>query len=133
MERYTSELLSVLLEEEGGVPVISAIGELDIASTPELRAALLEAAERAGRGSGKAGGTSEGAGRPPVVVDLGGLSFMDSMGLGLLVESRKMFGELGIGLRLVAEPGSAARNLLETTALYDAFEVYRDRRAALEA
>jgi anti-anti-sigma factor len=130
MSGYASELLSVTLEEARGVPVVSATGELDIASVPELRAAFLEATTHAGRGHGE---TNGGTGQKPVVADLRRLSFMDSMGLGLLMEIRKIFGELGIGLRLVAEHGDAAYDLLKATALYEAFEVYQDREPALDA
>jgi hypothetical protein len=49
------------------------------------------------------------------------------------MEIRKIFGELGIGLRLVAEHGDAAYDLLKATALYEAFEVYQDREPALDA
>lgn len=130
MSGYASELLSVTLEEERSVPVVFATGELDIASVPELRAAFLEATTHAGGGHGE---TNGGTGQKLVVADLCRLSFIDSMGLGLLMETRKIFGELGIGLRLVTEPGDAAYGLLKATALYEAFEVYQDRAGALDA
>jgi anti-sigma B factor antagonist len=55
----------------GGVPVVSFTGELDLTTVPQARDALLQAATM------HPGET--------VVVDLDGVSFLDSMGLGVLV------------------------------------------------
>ena len=58
--------------EQEGTTVLRLYGELDMAATPELRPVLHEVQH---------GGSSD------VVIDLRGLSFLDSMGLSVLMEA----------------------------------------------
>ena len=71
---------------EDDVLVVEAHGELDAAGAPALGAALKAAALE----------------RRNVVVDLRGLSFMDSSGLRELVLARRLLDGLGVGLELVS-------------------------------
>ncbi|HEX4244506.1 MAG TPA: STAS domain-containing protein [Acidimicrobiales bacterium] len=74
----------------GGVPVVAVVGEIDVATAPTLAEHLA---------------AHEEAGASLVVVDLLGVSFLDSTALGVLVGSFKRLGESGGTLRLViAEP-----------------------------
>jgi anti-sigma B factor antagonist len=79
------ELLTVGTDERGGWTVVSARGQLDVATAPRFRQVLLEA---------QYGGSTR------VVVDLDEVEFMDSMGLGVLVgalkRARTHDGELAI-------------------------------------
>lgn len=68
------ELLQVEARDERGWTVLSVRGQLDVATAPDLRQALVEA--QYGRAS-------------RVVLDLDGLEFMDSMGLGVIVGGLK--------------------------------------------
>ena len=68
----TSKLgsLAVRGDREGGAQIIELIGELDLDGAPRLEEALREA---------------EASDATSIVVDLGGLEFIDSTGLRLLV------------------------------------------------
>lgn len=120
MDAYKSEVdgqFSVLCTEERGVAVVAAHGELDLGSVPRLRRTLKEVA-------------AEGATR--VVVDLSALSFMDSSGLGLVIEQRSALQVRGGQLLLVAPEDSTASRLLVMTELDGALRVHADRVSAVE-
>jgi len=69
------------------VAIIRPDGRLNMVAAPELR----EAVDRAVRG-----------GRTRVVVDLAGVEFMDSSGLGALIASLKTTRQAGGDLRIAA-------------------------------
>ena len=83
-------------------------GSLDIATSPTVRAALLDAAER---------------GQHRIVVDLSRLDFIDSTGLGALLGSQRRSKENNGEVRLVAREGQILR-LLRITGLLSVFGVY---------
>ncbi len=100
------ELLRISMEIESGQVVCRISGDLDASSSPRLRSALAEQLEA---GS-------------DVVVDLSGLGFVDSSGLGVLVGALKRFGAGGHALSLRA-PTASFHRVLETTGLSKAFVV----------
>ena len=73
--------------DHGGVPVLSLAGEVDLATVPRLRDALVQA------------GHDHPGQR--VVVDLDGVAFLDSTGLGVLVGGLRRIGAAGGDLLLV--------------------------------
>lgn len=83
-----TDLLSVDSDQRGDHDVLVVRGEIDIASTPKLRAALTGLLDR---------------GRDHVVVDLDEVTFIDSTGLGLLLEAHRRTtessGSLGVVCR----------------------------------
>ena len=83
-------------------------GSLDIATSPTVRAALLDAAER---------------GQHRVIVDLSRLDFIDSTGLGALIGGQRRAKENGGEVRLVTREGQILR-LLRITGLLSVFGVY---------
>jgi anti-sigma B factor antagonist len=100
---------------DGQIQLFGLGGTLDIATSPTLRAALLEAADRANH---------------EIVVDLTQLEFLDSTGLGALIGAHKRAAEHGGSVRLVAHEGQILR-LLRITGLLDVFSVYPSVEAAL--
>jgi anti-sigma B factor antagonist len=70
-EKFQSGLLTVTRSDEGAQVRVSLVGELDLSNTESLDAALEEAIE-----SGK-----------KVLIDFGGLEFLDSTGLALIVKT----------------------------------------------
>ena len=90
-------------------------GSLDIATSPTVRAALLDAAER---------------GQHRLIVDLSGLDFIDSTGLGALIGSQRRAKENGGEVRLVAREGQILR-LLRITGLLTVFGVFHTLDDAL--
>lgn len=97
--------------------VIAPEGELDITRIGDFRAALWDAAR-------------EGA--PAVVVDLSHVSFIDSSGLGALVELHNRLRRSGRRLAVVAPGGSAPVVLLDLAGLRGHLPIFETRRAALD-
>ncbi len=78
--------LSVSRQSVGGYPVVSVSGEVDVYSAPALKESLTELLK---------------SGVDTVVVDLTAVAFLDSTGLGALVEARSATTEAGGTLPLV--------------------------------
>jgi anti-sigma B factor antagonist len=108
----------VAREDAGPVAVVAVHGELDIESAPALKEALVEAI-----------GDHPGE---RIVVDLEGLEFIDSAGLGILIGGRKRARDNHGDLVLVAT-GRNVLNVLELTGLVRVFEIHSGRRGALGA
>jgi len=94
--------------ERDGVAVVSVQGEIDVATAPQLRERLQRRA-------------SAGAGT--IVVDLLGVTFLDSTALGVLVGALKRSREAGGELRLVIEQPRILK-VFEITGLTDVFSIY---------
>ena len=98
-----------------GVAVVVLTGEVDLYTAPRFKEVLLQAID-------------EGAHR--VIVDLAGVSFIDSTALGVLVSGGKRLqqstGTLSIGC-----PDEKIRRILEITGLDTVFGVYPSRSEAL--
>ncbi len=77
-------LFDARTEPRGGWVEVIVLGELDLASAPEFRRQLRRASE---------------AGEP-IVIDLSGVSFIDSVGLGLLVGADRRARAAGGSLTL---------------------------------
>lgn len=99
-----------------GVPVVAVVGEIDVATAPALAEHL---------------GVHEEAAAPAVVVDLLGVSFLDSTALGVLVGSFKRLRESGGVLKLViAEP--RILKVFEITDLIRVFPIFATVDEALQ-
>ena len=98
-----------------GSAVVIIEGELDVATSPELKELLRDLAAR-------------GIARQ-LVIDLSACSFLDSTGLGLLVAAQR---SADAPLDLVVTDPQIGR-LLKITALDQLFDVHGSRAAALES
>jgi len=107
--------IDVSTVHDGPVAVFALRGSLDIASSPTLRAALMDAV---------------GCDEHHIVVDLTHLEFLDSTGLGALIGAHKRAAEHAGSVRLVAQEGQILR-LLRITGLLEVFAVYPTVEAAL--
>jgi len=90
-----------------GGAVLGLRGELDIATAPELRAAVKR---------GAAGGASR------VVLDFAGVTFCDSQGLSALISLNKELSGMG-GQLVLTNLGEFMQRLLDMTGLRAAFAV----------
>ena len=88
-------------QDEGGAVVLAVRGELDVESGPRMREALLEAIGEGGR---------------RVVVDLEGVSFIDSAGLAALLNVLRRATAARAPLVLI-RPGPQVRGILAQTRL----------------
>jgi anti-anti-sigma factor len=110
--------LTVSRDDEGGIAIVRAAGELDLATAPQLARAISVAAD---------------ARRPRVLVDLSALEFCDSAGQrALLGAAREVEARAG-RLVVAVEPGGTVERLLELAGLTEFLRVRPpgDARAAL--
>jgi anti-sigma B factor antagonist len=98
--------LSIVVDATGPAPVLQLIGELDIGSAPALRQRLVEVL------------TSDG----DVVVDLSGLTFMDSSGISVLIVAHKRARDQGHRLTL-RHPGGAVAKVLAVSGTDQVFTI----------
>ncbi|HLM65510.1 MAG TPA: STAS domain-containing protein [Acidimicrobiales bacterium] len=89
------------VSEIAGWTVVSIFGELDVATAPALREKLIALV---------------GDGSTQVVLDLEGVDFLDSTGLGTIISALKRVRTHGGDMRLVCTQGRI-RRLFEITGL----------------
>jgi anti-sigma B factor antagonist len=96
--------------QSDGVTVVTVAGEIDLATSPQVRARLLDLLTEQ---------------QPPqvLVVALDGVSFLDSTGLNALIAVHRHANELGVQLRL-ASPARGPGRVLSITGLDNAFRIY---------
>lgn len=109
--------LVVQIEEREGWAVVRASGDLDMTTGPRLRETVV--------------GVVVG-GQPRVVLDLQGVDFIDSTGLGVVVGLLKRTRSQGGDLRLVSTRESL-RRILELTTLSQALPLAASVEAATAA
>ncbi|WP_328905195.1 STAS domain-containing protein [Streptomyces sp. NBC_00234] len=107
--------------EQGEWTVLRIRGELDLVSSPVVRQSVHEAVAE---------------GQHDVVLDLTGVFFCDSSGVGVLIASRRLMKSCGGRLRLVlpargAEDGSHVNKVLGALGVRRLFEVYPDAASAV--
>jgi anti-sigma B factor antagonist len=98
-----------------GTQVFELSGSLDIATSPTVRASLLDASAR---------------GDHRLIVDLTSVDFLDSTGLGALIGAQRRAKEFEGEVRLVVKEGQIVR-LLRITGLLKIFAVYNSLSDAL--
>jgi anti-sigma B factor antagonist len=98
------------------VTVIASEGEIDVSSVGEFRSALSEAAR---------------AGADRVVIDLSAVSFIDSSGLGALLDVHNRLRRDKRELVVVAPSGSAAAVLMELAGLRGRLSIFKTRESAI--
>jgi anti-sigma B factor antagonist len=106
--------ISIAPAGSGATAVIEAVGEVDLGNSDRL-------AESA---------TVAGAGGGGVILDMSGVTFMDSSGLKALLLATR---ELGSGLAVVVTPGSSVERLIVLAGVADRIPNYASRSEALNA
>jgi anti-sigma B factor antagonist len=110
-------LFALDVARRGSWTVLTLTGELELATVPQVRQQVVSLV---------------GDRRAHLMVDLSGVDFIDSVGLGLLVSILKRVRSHG-GDLLVAGVSPRARALLELTRLDEIIEVYPSVEAAVAA
>jgi anti-sigma B factor antagonist len=100
-----------------GAAGVAVRGEVDAATAPLLQDALDEAVRATG-------GT--------LVLDLSGVSFLDSSGINVLLRVRALLGREDRALALVC-PAGPPRRVLELAGIEDLFAIYSTREDAARA
>ena len=100
-----------------GWEVLTVTGEIDMATAPRFRQRLLALI---------------GGGAQNLVIDLSGVDYIDSTGLGVLMGGAKRVRSAGGDIRLVTA-GSRLTDLIELTRLDRVLDVYDSVSAATES
>jgi anti-anti-sigma factor len=103
-------------EQEGDAVIVAVRGELDLDGAEDLREVLRDTID-------------DGPGQR-IVVDLEGVDFIDSAGIGVLLGGRERARGKAGDLVLVAT-GTSVRRVLGLTGLEKVFEIFSGRREAL--
>ncbi len=109
--------LTIVREEVDGAVVLSAQGYLDLSTRLKLSTALNEEVT---------------AGSAGVVVDMCEVTFMDSTGLGVLMNALRRLTRQGRDLRVVCPPGGV-RRIFELSGLDGTFSIHDSREEAVSA
>jgi anti-sigma B factor antagonist len=117
MRRAQEEPMDLGLDvtERNGYSVLAVHGEVDVYTAPRFRERLIELAS---------------AGKLRVVVDLEGVDFLDSTGLGVLVGGLKRLRSNDGDLSLVCTQ-SRILKVFEVTGLTKVFEIFESVDAAV--
>ena len=99
--------LDLALRCSGDRAVLQVGGEVDLATCPQLQAALVELVDR---------------GFHQLIVDLEQVSFLDCAGIGVMVDARRRVQEHGGSLKLV-RPAPLVRRVLEVTGMTAVFPI----------
>ena len=100
--------ISVSRTKAGDIPIVAVSGEVDVYSAPSLKDNITELLQ---------------SGTSTLIVDLSGVAFLDSTGLGALVEARAATSEAGGSLPLVCSQERILK-LFTITGLDGVFTIY---------
>jgi len=106
----TEQLMTIARDDQGGCVVLAVRGEVDLSTGGRL----LEAGSAALR---------EAVGRP-VVLDLSGVNFLSSSGLGLLVALHDEGRDIGSPLRVVVDETRPVIRPIRTMGLDEVLSLY---------
>lgn len=109
-------ILNAHVKEVGGVPVVELEGEIDLSTSSIFKETVYQVIE---------------SGHDDVIIDLNGLEFMDSTGLGVLVAALKKTSMVGGSIRLICNK----RNILKVftiTGLDKVFSIYDNLQRCLQ-
>jgi anti-sigma B factor antagonist len=108
--------MELVLEREDldGDGMLVVRGEIDVQTAPALREALIELIDDGG---------------PRILVDLEGVGFIDSVGLGMLMAGLKRARSRGADLEIIAT-GRAVIQVFEITGVNGIMTVHAGREAA---
>ncbi|SFC20729.1 STAS domain-containing protein [Streptomyces aidingensis] len=114
--------LRVLREKRGEWAVLRVEGELDLVTAPSVRQQVHDAVAD---------------GRRNLVLDLAGVQFCDSSGVGVLIAARRLMRSCAGRLRLIlpaqgAEDGSHVNRVLAALGVRRLFDCYPDLESAAD-
>ncbi|MCA1729449.1 MAG: anti-sigma factor antagonist [Actinobacteria bacterium] len=101
-------------EHADSYSIVTVHGEVDLHTAPKVQYAIEKGSE----------------GVKAVVVDVGGVAFMDSTALSTLMRAKESLEKKGASLRLTA-PSRAVERIFAVTGFGDYFDIYPSRDAAV--
>ena len=107
--------LKLAVQDHGDHATIKVGGEVDLATSPQLQAVLVDLVDR---------------GLHQLIIDLEQVSFLDCAGIGMLVDARRRVQEQGGSLTLV-RPRPFVRQVLALTGMTTVFPIASSTGEAL--
>ena len=98
-----------------GAAIVIISGELDLSTVPRMQRPLLDQLDQ----------------RPAVLVDLSDLSFIDSSGIGALIQAKRTAN--GVPISFVVSAGSQVDRVFGIASVAEALPLFSDREAAMAA
>ena len=117
MDKSGGVIFETQVKEVDGIPVIELIGEVDLSTSPVFKQRIYEIIE---------------SGKRDVIVDLNGLDFMDSTGLGVLVAALKKTRMEGGSIRLICTKNNIMK-IFTITGLDKVFSIYDNLSELLDS
>ena len=108
--------IDINIVRNGACSVVHVEGDIDLKSSPELRAAIMDLFEKRGQ--------------ERVILDLAGVSYIDSSGVASLVEGLQEAKKRGARF-ILSSLNDAPRHVLELTRLTKVFEITKSVDEAL--
>lgn len=113
-EHHSNPALTVHIEDsDGGTSTFALVGELDLGTIARMEGPLLEQVSQ----------------RRAVLVDLSRLSFIDSSGIGVLIQALRSANGTPVGVLIGA--GSQVDRVFGIAGISEAMRVFTDRDRAL--
>jgi anti-sigma B factor antagonist len=109
--------MQVERREREGIPILDVDGEVDLSTSPRLRVLVL---------------AEIGPGRASLLLDLGGVTYMDSSGLATLVEALQLSRAHGGALALYGL-SDQVRRIFELSQLHKVFRIAAGEDEAVRA
>src|SRR5687767_10178611 len=109
-DRADTEPFSVVVRERGEEATIAVAGEIDLATAPALRGVLF--------------GVIEAGAHATVVLDIADVTFIDSTGLGVVVDAHRRLADEHRRL-VVAHPTPGASRVIEVAGLDHLLDIRR--------
>ena len=109
--------LQINSEKAGDVTVLTCAGDIDLSSAPQLREELASVFNEA---------------KPHLLVDLSSVGFMDSTGIGIMVNALNLVRENN-GACAFCGAGTRVHRVLQIAGLINALPLYETRAEALAA
>ncbi|KJS34253.1 MAG: anti-anti-sigma factor [Rhodospirillaceae bacterium BRH_c57] len=106
--------MSVSVSNRGGAHIVTLAGEIDLQTSPQVRDAVLDSLRQGGA----------------VVIDMGGISYIDSSGVASLVEGFQVARRQGVAF-ILAAVSPAAMRVLQLARLDKVFAFQPDVDTAL--
>lgn len=105
-----------IMERKPGIYVLHIDGDVDMSNSPNVRKVLVPTFEK---------------GPSHIIVDLSGVSYIDSSGIATIVEGLQLSRKSGVRLTL-AGMGSTVEAVFELAYLKDVFEIVPDVEQLLQ-
>jgi len=110
-------MIEVVTRQQQDTIVVSIKGDVDLYSSPSVRKVIIALTEKK---------------TPVIMVDLSGVSYMDSSGVATLVEGLQQTGKYKGRFKLFGL-GMAVREVFELSRLDKVFEIYPSEEAAFSS